>query len=140
MLKELRQHLSSRGVGLRSLTSEQVEQQEREHQEPGNGAYAFRSCHRGDSNSRGGLFTPPCIEFPLLDPQLRRKQLPLLDPQPRREYRLIAPYLLDEALGILAPDERLDCVTEREVAREDVVDGGGRPATSARSLGRADMQ
>jgi hypothetical protein len=48
---------------------------------------------------------------------------PLLDPQVARELRLVASYLLDEALGILAPDERLDGIVERMIrARGGVAD------------------
>jgi hypothetical protein len=35
-------------------------------------------------------------------------QLPLLDPQVARELGIVAPYLLDEAFGVFAADERLD--------------------------------
>ena len=46
---------------------------------------------------------------------------PLLDPQVARELRLIAANLLDEALGVLAPDEHhLERIAEREVGREGV--------------------
>jgi len=50
--------------------------------------------------------------------------LPLLDPQSRRELGLVVPHLVEEPLGVLAADESLDGVTEREVGREGVVDDG----------------
>ena len=53
------------------------------------------------------------IEDPLVQPA--RLELSLLDPQLRRELGIVAAYLLDEALGVLAADERLDRVTERVI-------------------------
>jgi len=47
--------------------------------------------------------------------------LALLDPEASREFRLIAAHHVDEALGVLASDERLDGVAEREVGRDSVV-------------------
>ncbi len=40
-------------------------------------------------------------------------QLPFLDPQVARELGVVTANLLDEALGVLAADERLDGVAER---------------------------
>jgi hypothetical protein len=37
----------------------------------------------------------------------------LLDPQVAREFEIVAAHLLDEALRVLAPDDRLDGVAER---------------------------
>ena len=37
---------------------------------------------------------------------------------------IVAAHLLDEALGILAPDERLDGVSERKVGSQCVIDDG----------------
>ena len=37
----------------------------------------------------------------------------LLDPQWLRELRLVVSDLLDEALGVLAPEKDIDCVAER---------------------------
>jgi hypothetical protein len=56
--------------------------------------------------------------------QPARLQLALLDPQVARDRRIVAAHLLDAALGVLAADERLDGITEREVERECVVDDG----------------
>jgi hypothetical protein len=42
-----------------------------------------------------------------------RLELPLLDPQVACEFGIVAPHLLNEALGILAANERLDGVAER---------------------------
>lgn len=58
------------------------------------------------------LVPPACLELPLLDPQVRR------------ELRIVAAHLLDESLGVLATDERLERVPERELGREGVVDDG----------------
>ena len=44
--------------------------------------------------------------LPLVQPA-RGLELPLLDPQLRRKVELVTANLLDEALGILAADERL---------------------------------
>ena len=44
-----------------------------------------------------------------------RLELALLDPQVRREFGLVAPYLFDEALGVLAADEHLKLDAERKV-------------------------
>ena len=46
----------------------------------------------------------------------------LSDPQVARELRLVDPNLLDETLGVLAPDECLQLDSEREVGREGVID------------------
>jgi hypothetical protein len=51
-----------------------------------------------------------------------RLKLPLLDPQLRRELGIVAAYLLDDALGLLAPDERLDSVAERVSRARTVVE------------------
>ncbi len=40
-------------------------------------------------------------------------QIPLADPQVARELRIIAANLLDEVLGVLAPNEGLDGVAQR---------------------------
>ena len=56
--------------------------------------------------------------------QPARLELLLLDPQLRRHLGLVAPHLLDEPLGVLAPDEHLELDAEREVGREGVVDDG----------------
>jgi hypothetical protein len=52
---------------------------------------------------------------PAVESKSARLQLPLLDPQVARKVGIVAPHLLDESLGILAADERLDGVTERVV-------------------------
>jgi len=49
-----------------------------------------------------------------------RLELPLLDPQAGRHLGFIAAHLLDEALGVLAPYERLEVDAEREAGREGV--------------------
>jgi hypothetical protein len=56
--------------------------------------------------------------------RVTRLELPLLDPQLRRHLGIVMEDLLDEALGVLAPDEHLERVSEREVGRESVVDHG----------------
>jgi hypothetical protein len=48
----------------------------------------------------------------------------LFDPQVARELGIVAPYLLDEALGVLATDECFDSVAQPEVGLEGVVDDG----------------
>ena len=50
--------------------------------------------------------------------QPARLELALLDPQLRRHLVIVAAHLLDEPLGVLEADERLDRVAEREVAPE----------------------
>ena len=59
-----------------------------------------------------------------------RLKLALLNTKVRRELGIVTPYLLDEALGIVASDERLDGVTERVVGAraevDDRVDEHGR--------------
>ena len=64
----------------------------------------------GSSASGPGALVPPA-----------RLELALLDPQLRRELRLVASHLLDEALGVLAPDEPFQLDTEWEVGRESIV-------------------
>ena len=49
--------------------------------------------------------------------QPARLELPLLDPKGTRELGLVAAYLLEEALCVLAADERLYGVTERGLER-----------------------
>ena len=44
-----------------------------------------------------------------------RLKLPLHDSQPRRDLGIVAAHLLDKPLGVLAADEHLDRVTDREV-------------------------
>ena len=56
--------------------------------------------------------------------QPARLELALLDPELRRDLRIVAAHLLDEALGVLAPDEHLELDAEREVGREGVIDDG----------------
>ncbi len=51
-----------------------------------------------------------------------RLDLPLLDPQVARELGIVAANLLDEALGVLAANERLDGVAERVVGARAGVD------------------
>jgi hypothetical protein len=46
-----------------------------------------------------------------------RLELALLDPQVARERWIVAAHLVDEPLCVLAPDERLDGVSEWEVGR-----------------------
>ena len=53
----------------------------------------------------------------------RSEAIPL-DPELRRRLGIITAHLLDEPLGVLAADENLQRVTEREVGREGVVDDG----------------
>jgi hypothetical protein len=48
-------------------------------------------------------------------------ELALLDPHWLRELRLVVSDLLDEALGVLAPEKDIDCVAERATCRERVV-------------------
>ena len=65
--------------------------------------------HRVDGRR---LVQPARVEFTLLDPKLCC------------ERGIVAAHLLDEPLGVLAADEGLDRVTEREVRREGVVNDG----------------
>ena len=51
-----------------------------------------------------------------------RLELPLLDPQLLRNLGIVTAHLLDEPLGVLAPDEDLERVPEWEVVREGVID------------------
>ena len=70
--------------------------------------------------------------------QPARLQLPLLDPQVAREPGIVALHLRDEALGVLAPDERLDGIAERMVGagadvddrRQSLADPNLRPGDS----------
>ena len=75
---------------------------------------------------RGGRRSLAVIRFELLV-QPARLELSLLDPQVLRELGIVITHLFDEALGVLAADERLDGVAQWEVGREDVVDGGIDP-------------
>src|SRR5438067_651687 len=51
-----------------------------------------------------------------------RLQIALLDPQMRREFRLVPPHVLDETLRVVASDEDVDGIAEREGRRERVID------------------
>ena len=66
--------------------------------------------------------TPPKIRTPpkLVPPA--GCELPLLDAQALRELGLVAPDLLDEALGVLSAHARLERVTEGKRRRQRVVD------------------
>src|SRR5262249_24508000 len=57
---------------------------------------------------------PPCLKLPLLDPELRRR------------LRIVAAHPGDEPLRVLAADEHLERVAEREVRWESVEDNGVR--------------
>jgi hypothetical protein len=52
------------------------------------------------------------------------RELALLNPQLRGHLGVVSPHLLDEPLGVLAPDEDLERVTQREVGREGVAHDG----------------
>ena len=74
--------------------------------------------------------TPPKIRTPpkLVPPA--GCELPLLDAQALRELGLVAPDLLDEALGVLSAHARLERVTEGKRRRQRVVDDGVPEARS----------
>jgi hypothetical protein len=67
-----------------------------------------------------------------LKPSLLREELQrtsaqggaVQEAEPQRELRLVAPDLLDDALGVLAADVDLGRIAERERLRERVVDHG----------------
>ena len=68
----------------------------------------------------------------------------LLDPQVARELGIVAAHHLDEALGVLAADERLDGLAERVAARraqvEDHVDELRRSTDYRASLDRTNTK
>ncbi len=65
-----------------------------------------------------------CKPLVLVNTRAACLELALLDPELRRDFGLVAANLLDESLGILAPDEQLERIPKREVGREGVVDDG----------------
>ena len=65
-------------------------------------------------------------------------KLPLLDPHVARELGIVAAHLLDEALGVLAPDKHLELDSERQVRRETVVDELRRQTPNSRNQGAVD--
>ena len=50
--------------------------------------------------------------------QPARVKLPLFDPELRRDLGIVAAHLFDEPLGVLASDEHLERIAEREDRRE----------------------
>jgi hypothetical protein len=56
-------------------------------------------------------------------------ELPLVDLQVARELAIVAANFRDEALGILATDERLDRIAERLVGRRAHVEDGENDRT-----------
>jgi hypothetical protein len=72
--------------------------------------------------ARGRLVQPTGLELPLLNPQLRR------------DLGIVATHVRDEPLRVLARDEHLDRIAEREVGLESVVDDALGPADVAEPI------